>query len=91
MNSGAPTDLVQLIDAFLHAADGGHRSQSVGVQVSEAVLPADLKERHHRTFLSTHSSFLLQVCSHIRQHQLIFQQNQLDGRSILTVLTFGIE
>lgn len=48
-----PTHLVQLVDALLHAADGGHGPQGVGVQVSEAVLPADLEERHHRPFLST--------------------------------------
>lgn len=47
------TDLVQLMDAFLHAADGGHGSQGVGVELSEAVLPADLKEGHHRAFLPT--------------------------------------
>lgn len=49
------------MDAFLHAADGGHGSQGVGVQLSEAVLPADLKEGHHRAFLPTQSTFLLQV------------------------------
>lgn len=43
--------LVQLVDALLHAADGGHGSQSVSVEVSEAVLPADLKQGDHRSFL----------------------------------------
>lgn len=57
------------MDAFLHAADGGHGSQGVGVQLSEAVLPADLEEGHHRSFLPTHSNFLLQL----RQHQEVFQ------------------
>lgn len=43
--------LVQLVDALFHAADGSHRSQSVSVEVSEAVLPADLEQSHHSTFL----------------------------------------
>lgn len=43
--------LVQLVDALLHAADGRHRPQSVSVELSEAVLPADLEQRHHRSFL----------------------------------------
>lgn len=45
--------LVQLVDALLHAADGRHRPQSVSVELSEAVLPADLEQRHHRSFLHT--------------------------------------
>lgn len=43
--------LVQLVDALLHAADGGHSPQSVSVEISEAVLPADLKQGDHSSFL----------------------------------------
>lgn len=43
--------LVQLVDALLHAADGGHRPQSVSIEVSEAVLSADLKQGHHSSLL----------------------------------------
>lgn len=43
--------LVQLVDALLHTADGGHCSQSVSVEVFEAVLPADLKQGNHSSFL----------------------------------------
>jgi len=46
-----PLYLVQLVDALFHAADGGHCSQSVSIEVSEAVLPADLKQGHHGAFL----------------------------------------
>lgn len=47
--------LVQLVDALLHAADGGHSSQSVSIEISEAVLPADLKQGHHSSFLWTNT------------------------------------
>lgn len=43
--------LVQLVDALFYAADGSHRSQSVSVEVSKAILPADLEQGHHSTFL----------------------------------------
>lgn len=58
------TDLVQLMDAFLHAADGGHGPQGVGVQLPEAVLPADLEEGHHRAFLPA-----TEHRSKVRRHQ----------------------
>lgn len=45
------SDLVQLVDALLHAADGGHGAQGVSVELPEAVLPADLEQRHHGSFL----------------------------------------
>lgn len=62
--------LVQLVDALLHAADGGHSSQSMSVEISEAVLPADLEQGHHSSFLLTdtksfHDKFILHVSWHL--------------------------
>lgn len=45
------SDLVQLVDALFHAADGGHSPQGVSVELPEAVLSADLEQRHHGSLL----------------------------------------
>jgi hypothetical protein len=48
--------LLQLIDALLHTTYGGHRPQGVCVKVTEAVLPADLKQGHHSALLWTNKT-----------------------------------